>query len=40
MEIWYKTIITIQAIAFWIFMKRHGYFQRNGTFPPHVKRKK
>jgi hypothetical protein len=40
MEIWYKSIIAIQAIAFWIFMKRHGYFKRNGNFPPHVKRKK
>lgn len=39
MEIWYKAIITIQAIAIWIFMKKHGYFKRNGPIPPYIKRK-
>jgi hypothetical protein len=40
MEIWYKSIITIQAVTLWIFMKRHGYFKRNGAFPPDSKREK
>lgn len=40
MEIWYKAIISIQALAIWLLLLKHGYFKRSSTKSGHIDDKK
>jgi hypothetical protein len=39
MEIWYKAIISIQALSIWLLLYKHGYFKRPFQRPPYIRDK-